>query len=100
MIKFCNACPNLEVLDMNGFTPLGETGINMICKSLPKLKICLINFTDKISEPYLLELYQAYPDVKFVRTIVAHSDPKDNALRVPFPKIPSKKKGKKKKKKK
>jgi len=100
MIKFCNACPNLETLDMNGFVPLGETGINMICKSLPKLRICLINFTDKISDPYLLELYQAYPDVKFVRTIVSHSDPKDNALRVPFPKIPSKKKGKKKKKKK
>jgi len=98
VIKFCNSCPNLEILDLNGFVALGETSLNMICKALPKIKIIMLNYTNQVSDAYLVELTQNYPHIKFIRTIVGNSDPKDNALRVPYPKIPSGKKKKKKKK--
>jgi len=100
VIKFCNVCPNLEILDLNGFVALGETSLNMICKALPKLKIIMLNYTDKVTDVYLTELTQNYPTIKFIRTIIGNSDPNDNALRVPFPKVPSGKKKKKKGKKK
>ena len=100
VIKLCNTSPNIEILDLNGFNALGEIGLSLVCKALPKLRVVLINFTDKISNTYLAELAPAHPNVNFARATITHSDPKDTGLRVPFPKIQTgkkKKKGKKKK---
>ena len=99
LIKFCQNAPSLEILDINNYKALGETGLNMICKALPKLKTIYMNFTENITPAFLDEARQNFAGIKFIRTIVKMSDPKDNNLYVPLPpkKLPKKKKKKGKK---
>jgi len=101
VLKFLQSCPNLEIIDLNRFSALTDTGLNMLLKSLTQLKVIQMNFTENIPEPFLQEVRQAYPNIKFMRNIISMSDPNDNGLRVPFPmkkKAKKKKKGKKGKK--
>lgn len=95
ILKFMPFCPNIELLDLNGFVALQETGLSMICKSLSKLKTILINMTVEISDAYLEEIQPLYPNTKIIRTIKQYTDAKDTELYIPWP---VKKKKKKKKK--
>jgi hypothetical protein len=95
VLKFLQSCPNLQVIDLNRFTALTDTGLNMLMKSLTNLKMLQINYTENIPEVFLEETRRANPNVKIIRNIMVASDPTDNGLRVP---LPMKKKAKKKKK--
>jgi hypothetical protein len=97
ILKLTQVTPNLEIFDLNNFAVLNETSLNMICRHCQELKMVQLNFTPLITDPYLEEMRNTYPSIKFVRNISAHSNPEDNGLRVRFP---LKKKAKKKKKKK